>query len=67
MYNSDHINLERMPEIPSDTPETNPIMRNDPVPALSELTPKLVQSGVQKLVVNFESDCDTLYKQFENG
>ena len=56
-----------MPEIPPDTPETNPIMRNDPVPALSELTPKLVQSGAQKLVVNFESECDNLYKQFENG
>lgn len=56
-----------MPEIPPDTPETNPIMRNDPVPALSELNAKLVQSGVQKLVVNFETECDNLFKQFENG
>lgn len=57
-----------MPEIPPDTPETNPIMRtHDPVPALSELNPKLVQSGVQKLVVNYETECDNLFKQFENG
>ena len=56
-----------MPEIPSDTPETNPIMRNDELPALSELTPKLVMSGVQKLVVNYETECDNLFKQFENG
>lgn len=56
-----------MPEIPSDTPETNPIMRNETIPALSELNAKLVQSGVQKLVVNYETECDNLFKQFENG
>lgn len=58
----------RMPEIPPDTPETNPIMRvNENVPAFSELTPKLVQSGVQKLVINYETEMDSLYKQFDGG
>lgn len=56
-----------MPEIPPDTPETNPFMRNDQIPAFNELTPKLVQSGGQKLVVNYETEFDNLFKQFENG
>lgn len=61
-------NNNRLPEIPSDTAETNAIMRlNDNIPALNELTPEKVQNGVQKLVVNYDSSLNELYKKFESG
>ncbi|CAF0898385.1 unnamed protein product [Brachionus calyciflorus] len=49
-----------LPEIPSDTAETNELMRNDDIPSFNEITANKVQTGVQKLVVNFDTDFNEL-------
>lgn len=60
-----------MPEIPSDTAETNTLLRScselaGPPPALSELTAKMIQTGGQKLVVNYEAEMEALFKQHDD-
>lgn len=54
-----------MPEIPSDTAETNELMRNETVPAFGEITPNKVQNGVQKLIVNFDTEFNEVIGKFD--
>lgn len=45
-----------LPEVPSDSPETNAIMRLDQLPAFSEITPIDCVNGVAKLSIEFETE-----------
>lgn len=54
-----------MPEIPSDTAESNEIMRNETIPAFNEITPNKVQTGVQKLIVNFDTEFNEVLAKFD--
>lgn len=55
-----------MPEVPSDTAETNALMRNDDnLPAINELDIKKVQNGFQKLSINFDNDLNDLLLSIE--
>ena len=45
-----------LPEVPPDSPETNPIMRLDGLPAFSEITPIDCVNGVAKLSIEFETE-----------
>lgn len=49
-----------LPEVPNDTAETNPLMRNDNLPEINKLDIKQVQNGFQKLSINFDNDLNTL-------
>jgi hypothetical protein len=50
-----------LPEVPSDTAETNALMRNnDSLPSINELDIKKVQNGFQKLSINFDNDLNEL-------
>lgn len=49
-----------LPEVPSDTAETNALMRNDPLPAINELDYKKIQNGFQKLAITFDNDFNKL-------
>jgi oligopeptidase A len=44
----------RLPEIPPDTPETNPIMRVNEYPAVSQITPQKIVTGCAKLAIEFD-------------
>ena len=45
-----------LPEVPPDSPETNPVMRLDSLPAFSEITPVDCVNGVAKLSIEFETE-----------
>lgn len=57
----------RLPEVPSDTAETNAFMRIENIPPLNEIEPKQVISGFQKLLVNFETDVFNLMERIDSG
>ncbi|GFQ90211.1 probable cytosolic oligopeptidase A [Trichonephila clavata] len=44
-----------LPEIPSDTAENNPLLRNNVVPPFSELTTEKCINAIGKLVIEYES------------
>lgn len=44
----------RLPEIPPDTPETNPIMRVHDYPQFSNISPDLALTGCAKLAIEFD-------------
>lgn len=44
----------RLPEVPPDTPETNPIMRVHDYPQFSQLSPDLALTGCAKLAIEFD-------------
>ncbi|GBN08218.1 hypothetical protein AVEN_270855-1 [Araneus ventricosus] len=44
-----------LPEIPSDTAENNPLLRNNNIPPFSELTTEKCISAIGKLVIEYES------------
>jgi hypothetical protein len=44
----------RLPEIPPDTPETNPIMRVNEYPEFSTITPQKIVTGCAKLAIEFD-------------
>lgn len=56
-----------LPEVPSDTAETNALLRNDNLPALDELDIKKIQNGFQKLSINFDNDLNTILDQVSEG
>ena len=57
-----------MPEIPTDTAETNEFMRNDlDVIDYNKITPNQVQTGFQKLLVDYDAEMSSLFNSFENG
>lgn len=45
-----------LPEVPPDTPETNPIMKLDALPEFSLITPESCVTGVAKLSIEFETE-----------
>ena len=53
--------------VPTDTPETNALMRNEPLPAINELDFKKVQNGFQKLGINFDNDFNKLIEDLTSG
>lgn len=40
-------------------------MRNDTLPAFKEITPNKVQTGVQKLIVNFDTEFNDVLAKFD--
>ncbi|GFT46731.1 hypothetical protein TNCV_1316872 [Trichonephila clavipes] len=50
-----HPGETRLPEIPSDTAENNPLLRNNVVPPFSELTTEKCINAIGKLVIEYES------------
>jgi len=44
----------RLPEIPPDTPETNPVMRINEYPQYSKITPEQTVTGCAKLAIEFD-------------
>ena len=46
--------LFRLPEVPPDTPDTNPIMRVHDHPKFSEVTPESVVTGCAKLSIDHD-------------
>ena len=52
-----------LPEVPSDTPQTNAFMRNENIPPFNEIDPKQVISGFQKLIVNYETQVNELLEK----
>lgn len=45
----------RLPEIPSDTAETNPVMRIDQLPQFSQITPNRCIAGCAKLAIEYQT------------
>jgi len=45
-----------IPEVPPDSPDTNALMRLEPLPAFSEITPVDCVNGVAKLAIEFETE-----------
>ena len=54
-------------KVPTDTPETNALMRNEPLPAINELDFKKIQNGFQKLGINFDNDFNKLVEDLSTG
>ncbi len=61
------LNIFSLPEVPSDTPDTNALMRNDDVPAYNEITSKKIQTGFQKLTVSYDAHFTNLINEFETS
>lgn len=54
-------------KVPSDTPETNPLMRNEPLPSINELDFKKIQNGFNKLAINFDNDFNKIVEESTAG
>ena len=50
----------RLPEVPPDTAETNPIMRHNEIHKFSQLTPDAIVTGCAKMSLEFISKFDDL-------
>ena len=57
--------LLRLPEMPPDTRENNPVLRTDVIPKFSELTPAKVVAGGAKLAMQYEVELSKHIKKLE--
>jgi len=51
----------RLPEIPKDTLESNPIMRTDELPQFSKISSAKIVTGISKLCMEFERDFEKFW------
>lgn len=56
-----------LPEIPPDTPDTNPIMCVDSYPQFSQLTPDLAITGCAKLAIEFDVELGKHVDKLKDG
>ena len=42
-------------------------MQNEDIPSFNKISPNKVQTGIQKLIVNFDSDFNETLGKFEKG
>ncbi|XP_013794444.1 probable cytosolic oligopeptidase A [Limulus polyphemus] len=73
VYSSLQRNIRRskyivlVPEIPDETPETNPLLRQSALPKYSQLTPEKCVNAIGKLVIEYESGICRLEEQLKDG
>ena len=53
--------------MPSDTAESNPFLRKDSIPPFNDIDAKQVISGFQKLLVNYETEVNSLVEKLDTG
>lgn len=56
----------RLPEVPPDTPETNPIMRHNEIHRFSQITPDNIITGCAKMSLEFISKFDDLVESLSD-